>query len=348
VYKIAEDGDLLSCITGLHKKYCIDAYVCGQLNNDELLSIKKYVEFNNLLLLAFGMSLSEDNLSKNIFSLSPTQDMQVITVVNYMKKINDNKKYIITCSNNFPYSTQLVNDVKFELNKYDNIILDSSITYDSSTVFMNDIYNKIKMQISLALSKGIEKDNIYLYFVSSYEILDFIKYLIVNDKDKLLESINWFGADTNYIIFEDEEEEDNFDISCIDLSDNDLSDNDLSGNSIDIYNEIKLYLVNTNFIVLAQNYYISEENNKIIKDITDHPSSLEMYDSLWILIMSFLISRSYDNNKLKNVLLNISNRQLGLTGDLALNLDGSRKYYKYVLKQASFKNNSFKWKNIKY
>jgi hypothetical protein len=338
VYEISFDENILSYIENLHKKYCIDAFICGQVSNNDLVSIKNYIETHNLLLLLFGMNIVKDNLSKNILCLSPTQDKQVITMAKYIKNINNEKKYIITCSNNFVDSTKLVNELKFELNSDSNIILDSSISYDLDKPYMEDIFNKIKLQINIALNKGIPIDNIYLYYVSSTEIIEFIKYLINNDTNKLLESINWIGADTNYLIFDNSDSDSDSDSdSCNDLSNNNIT-NDIR--------KVKLYLASINFITLVHNSSYSEENIKIINEITDHPSSLEMYDALWILINGFFISRSYDNNKIDKIILNISDRQFGLTGNLALNSCGARKYYKYVVKQASFKNNTFYWKNI--
>mgnify|MGYP007047349942 CR=1 FL=1 len=325
-YKIKQDESIFNSIKYMRRNYCIDTFICGPINN-ELNNIKEYIDNNNILLLIFGMSILNEYLSKNILCLSPTVDLQKNAMINYIKTINLDTKYIITCNSNLTHSTRLANDVKVGLNDSDNIILDSSIIYDPKNMDMVDIYKKIKMQINIALSKNIQKENIYLYFVSSHEILYFINYLI-NSEDKLLETIKWIGADTNYL---------NFD-NC---SMNDLSDNSLM-NDLNI-DKIQSFLVDVNFITLCHTFYNSKDNLQIVETVGDHPSVLEITDCLWILATGFFIAHSYDNNKLKKTIIDISKKQYGLTGNLTLNSDGSRQNNKYKFKQASFSGNKFIW-----
>ena len=325
-YKIKQDESIFNSIKYMRRNYCIDTFICGPINN-ELNNIKDYIDNNNILLLIFGMSILNEYLSKNILCLSPTVDLQKNAMINYIKTINLDTKYIITCNSNLTHSTRLANDVKVGLNDSDNIILDSSIIYDPKNMDMVDIYKKIRMQINIALSKNIQKENIYLYFVSSHEILYFINYLI-NSEDKLLETIKWIGADTNYL---------NFD-NC---SMNDLSDNSLM-NDLNI-DKIQSFLVDVNFITLCHTFYNSKDNLQIVETVGDHPSVLEITDCLWILATGFFIAHSYDNNKLKKTIIDISKKQYGLTGNLTLNSDGSRQNNKYKFKQASFSGNKFIW-----
>ena len=172
-----------------------------------------------------------------------------------------------------------------------------------------------------------------MYFISSYEIFEFINFVIKIDDKRLLESINWLGSDSNHLIFN--------------------SNTEYIYNSILLTNEktvsigrIKDFLISVNFVCLAHYYEESYDNMKIIEDIGSNPFVLQVVDCFLLLGNSFLKSRSTNKNKLRNIIKNITKGYIGLTGNLELTNNGSRKYSGYYLRMAKSINYKFSWNNI--
>lgn len=325
------DNNLCEILKKLHRDDNIDIFIYGPVDNNMIKFADPYIKANNLLLLTFGPSLKNEYISENILSLSPVMEIHVDAIVSYMKYINKTtKKYIIPCYINNIYGTDLFNSVKKKLHGIDKIELEIPIVYNLDDMNHENMLFDIKNKIKSLLNKNINSSQIYLYFISSYEIINFITYVIKNDTDNILESINWIGTDSNYLIF------------------NSYLNNILNFNinSLISLNRIKEFMNTVNFICLAHDYDDNQNNNRIIRDIGYNPCTLGIADCFWLLAHSFLITKSANKKQLRNTIKVISSKRVGLTGDLSLNCNGSRSYNKYAITKAFLCIEDFKWEKI--
>jgi len=325
---------ILKTIKELHRNEKIEIFICGPIDNNKIKALDVYIKANNLLLLTFGYSLKHNFISENIISLSPVIDIQARAISSYIEYSNKSlKKYIIPCYINNIYGTCLFNSVKDRLGNMANISIETPVTYNLSIMDLNKMYDELKYNIQKLLNNQISGKQIYLYFISSYEIINFIIHVLVNDEDKIFENINWVGTDSNNIIFNQYLKElyyDKFNINNINIS----------------LERVKQFLAKVKFICLTHHYDDSDDNNKILDLIGYNSFTLEMFDCFWLLANSFMITQSNNKNKLRNAIKEISKCQYGLTGNLSLDNNGKRQYSKYCIRRAEIHIEDFVWNKI--
>ena len=195
---------------------------------------------------------------------------------------------------------------------------------------VDNVYNKIKNEINKLYDSNVSHKQIYLHFISYYEILDFIIYLLQNDNEDVLMKINWIGTDSNYI---------NFNKYLEDYYSKKLGENFK-------FCQIFSYLSEVNFVCLVNDYISNGFNNNIIEIIGDNPFVLQLYDTFNLLANSFIKSKSTNVNKLKILIKEDSKNTNGFTGNLEIDNSGSRIYGKYILKKAYYNNYIFSWKKV--
>jgi len=214
-----------------------------------------------------------------------------------------------------------------------NINIETPVTYNKSLMNLNKIYDELKHNINKLLNDNISGKQIYLYFISSYEIINFIIHILVNDEDKIFENINWVGTDSNNIIFNQYLKElyyDKFNINNINIS----------------LETVKQFLAKVKFVCLTHHYDGSDDNNKILDIIGYNSFTLEMFDCFWLLANSFMITQSNNKNKLRNTIKEISKNQYGLTGNLSLDNNGKREFSKYCIRRAEIHVDKFIWNKV--
>ena len=331
---LQSDELILKTIKELHRNENIEIFICGPIDNNKIKALDVYIKANNLLLLTFGYSLKDNLISENILSLSPTIDIQARAISSYIESSNKSlKKYIIPCYINNIYGNCLFNSVKDRLGNMTNIIIESPVTYNESLMNLNKMYDELKYNIQKLLNNQVSGKQIYLYFISSYEIINFIIHVLVNDEDKIFENINWVGTDSNNIIFNQYLKElyyDKFNINNINIS----------------LKRVKQFLAKVNFVCLSHHYDESDDNNKILDIIGYNPFTLEMFDCFWLLANSFMITQSNNKNKLRNTIKAISKNQYGLTGNLSLDNNGKREFSKYCIRRAEIHVEDFIWNKV--
>ena len=331
---LKSDEYLLKKIKELHRNENIEIFICGPMDNNKMKIIEVYVKSNNLLLLTFGYSLKNNFISENIISLSPVLDVQARAASAYIENNNKSlKKHIIPCYINNIYGNYLFNSVTNRLKDINNIGIDSAVTYELSSIDLNKMYNKIKNKIDNLLNADVSSKQIYLYFISYYEIINFVAYVLENDEDKIFEKINWVGTDSNHIIFNKYLKEyyyETFNVNSSDVS----------------FKKVMEFFVKVKFICFTHHYDEHVKNNIIIETTGTNPFGLEMFDCFWLLANSFIITNSNNKNKLRNTIKAISKNQKGLTGNLSLDNNGCRIYSKYAIRRANLINDIFKWKKI--
>lgn len=332
---------LESYIAYLKKRYYIDAFVCGPLDNIEIEIIRNYINSTETIISVFGSSLLKSSLSKNLISLSPTINLQSDTIVNLFKNKlipkNKNPKYLITCSNSDLNYSELAISVRNDLINNDKINISPLISYDAKSDFIKNFYEKILNQVREFKEISILDEDIYILFSSSNEIIKIIEYVIENDDEKILESINWISNDKNYFEF----------IELVTIKDENLNEEVIDYNNLDL---LKMFLVKTNYRTIYNDYFKSDNNKKIVSKInniinTEHPNIFELYDSLNLIVIAFKLLNSHNVKHFNDTIIKSSNIIYGLTGNLSLTDHGSRRYNKYSIKKAglSLSNIKFIW-----
>ena len=332
---------LESYIAYLKKRYYIDAFVCGPLDNMEIEVIRNYINSTETIISVFGSSLLNSSLSKNLISLSPTIKLQSDTIVNLFKNKlipkNKNPKYLITCLNSDLNYSELAISVRNGLINNDQINMSPLISYDAKLDFIKNLYEKILNQVKEFKESSILDEDIYILFSSSNEIIQIIEYVIENDDEKILESINWISNDKNYFEF----------IDLVTIKDENLNEQVIDYNNLDL---LKMFLIKTNYRTIYNDYFKSDNNQKIVSKInkminTEHPNVFELYDSLNLIVTAFKLSNSHNATYFNDTIIKSSNTFYGLTGNLSLTEYGSRRYNKYSIKKAELSPNDekFNW-----
>lgn len=341
LFYINDLKDLESYIAYLKKRYYIDAFVCGPLDNMEIEVIRSYINSTETIISVFGSSLLKSSLSKNLISLSPTVKLQSDTIVNLFKNKlipkNKNPKYLITCLNSDLNYSELAISVRNGLINNEQLNMSPLISYDVKSDFIKNFYEKILNQVREFKESSILDEDIYILFSSSNEIIQIIEYVIENDNEKILESINWISNDKNYFEF----------IDIVTIMDENLNEQVIDYNNLDL---LKMFLIKTNYRTIYNDYFKSDNNKKIVSKInniinTEHPNIFELYDSLNLIVIAFKLLNSHNVKHFNDTIIKSSNIIYGLTGNLSLTDHGSRRYNKYSIKKAelSLSSKKFIW-----
>ena len=340
MFFLEENQNFETFLEHIKNTYNIDAFICGPLENLEVNILKSYVKAKKLILFTFGATLMSDVLSKNLISLTPSNDLQSNAIAKYLENVtskNEDIKTIITCTNSEIGYSNLTTKVRNKISNNEFLTLSSVITYNAKDTFMEKLYVDLKNEVNDAIEKNVKEENIYILFISSDEIVKFIEYISEYDITSILEKVNWIGNDKNYLEFED----------TINVNDNKNIEQETNYNNLEL---VKSFLAKTKFKTFYNQYYFNDKNSEIINQIInviglEHPNLLELYDSLFLLITSFRLANYYDDKYLIKTIYDISPNLYGLTGNLSLTINGSRKYNKYEVKTAIIKNFKFNWVN---
>ena len=119
-----------------------------------------------------------------------------------------------------------------------------------------------------------------------------------------------------------------------------------NGHCCSLIGKFGQFLINVNFICLTQDYEETNSNNEILANISYNPIALGIADSFWLIANSFLRTKSLNKSKLLNTILGISSCQFGLTGNLELDKNGARKYFKYCIRKGYIYNEKFVWERV--
>ena len=332
---IKSDNEIANNIKDMHRHENVDVFIIGPIDNNKLLVAEEYILSNNLLVLIFGPSYLKKENTKNIISISPDINFQSKVLSEYVKLKKVGKfNYVIPVLNSNIYGTVLFNYFKKNLENSDSINLQFPINYVLETMSNSLIFENLKNQVSYLINtKNVQKNQITVLFLSSYEILTFIAYILSVEDNSILEEINWIGCDKNHIIFDSY-------LNHIYYDELNLNEKKIS------LNRIKQFLINVNFICLTQDYEETNSNNEILANISYNPIALGIADSFWLIANSFLRTKSLNKSKLLNTILGISSCQFGLTGNLELDKNGARKYFKYCIRKGYIYNEKFVWERV--